>query len=257
MIDQANLKLTVHPYALKFPPLSEKERATLKADIAQNGQLYPIVINRQDQVLEGRHRYEICRELGLEPKTIQLAHVLGDNFNDVSEIEFIFSSNFHRRHLTDEQRVALATEFLPELRQQAKANMLANLQKGPAVNAMKSSVSQNERPKKRRTKAGGIIDDLAAIANVGVSKANRAIKVADRDPELLAQVARGEKKLGEAHHEVVEPKQVKVRRVDGGSVGALLDKFLSRIEPAQHREVLRLIADDCYARLEKLEGGGK
>jgi ParB-like chromosome segregation protein Spo0J len=82
---------------LKFPPLSEKDRAGLKLDIQQNGQLAAIVINRADQILDGVHRFEICQELALEPKIVQLADLLGDKFGQVSEIEFIFSANYHRR----------------------------------------------------------------------------------------------------------------------------------------------------------------
>ena len=35
--------------------------------------------------------------------------------------------------------------------------------------------------------------------------------------------------------------------------GRFLESFLQRFPSVQHHELLRLIADDCYARMEKLE----
>ncbi len=270
MIDPAKFELTVHPYALKFPPIPEKDRAALKTDIEQNGQLYPIVINRQDQILEGRTRYEICQELGFEPKTIQLVHVLGDRFDQVSEIEFIFSSNVHRRHLTDEQRVALYTEFLPELRKKAKANQVTSVRKPGREKVAKLYDSQNENHQEKASKNRGVISELGKLANVGPSKALRAIRVADNDPELLAQVSRGEKSLTEAYGEVknkpttrktVQQKksgehitaEILPRRVDKWCEREI-NKLLVRINPEQHCDTLRQIAADCYIRIEKLEG---
>lgn len=110
MIDAPKLELTAHPCALKFPPLSPEARELLKADIKANGLMHPIVVNQSGQILDGWHRYQITGELGIEPKTVQLSDLSADK---VSEIEFIFASNFHRRQLSDDQRVAVATAFLP------------------------------------------------------------------------------------------------------------------------------------------------
>jgi hypothetical protein len=121
MIAQTTLELIPHPFALKFPALPQKDCTALKADIELNGRLHPIVINEKNEILDGRHRYEIVRELGLEPRVVQLSELLGGK--QVNEIDFIFSANFHRRHLTDDQRVTLFAEFLPQLRKEAQENL--------------------------------------------------------------------------------------------------------------------------------------
>jgi hypothetical protein len=250
-------ELTPHPFALKFPPLSEKDRTALKADIASNGQLHPVVINEQNHILDGRHRYEIARELGLEPRVVQFADIVCDK--PVSEIEFVFASNFHRRHLTDDQRVALYAEFLPQLRKEAQANIESTLIHGRARGGapIRNRRPGNDPPPKK----GGVRVKLADLAGVGPGKSQRAIKIADNDPELLVQVSRGEKSLGAAFHEITDgkpapaaeppPKPVEVQLLER-KVNNWLVRFLSRFDPSQRAEVLRLVADFCRTRIEKL-----
>jgi ParB-like chromosome segregation protein Spo0J len=57
-------ELTLHPLAELFPPMSDDDYRALKADIARRGQLNPITV-QHDQVLDGRHRWRACCELGI------------------------------------------------------------------------------------------------------------------------------------------------------------------------------------------------
>src|SRR5262245_46548699 len=57
--------LTLHPYALLFPDMTESEFADLKSSIKRNGLREPITLIG-NQVLDGRHRLRACRELGIE-----------------------------------------------------------------------------------------------------------------------------------------------------------------------------------------------
>jgi ParB-like chromosome segregation protein Spo0J len=260
MIDPPQLELTVHPFAMKFPPLTPEARAGLKADIQQNGLLHSIVVNQSNEILDGRHRYEICLELGLKPAVVQLADLLGGKV--ISEIEFIFSANFHRRHLTDDQRVAIYTEFLPELRKQAQENLAGTLIRGRLKGGApirNKACAKNTRLQKK----GGVRAKLAEMANVGPGKAQRAIKLADNSPELLAQV----KGLSAASDELVDGQLAQnslnpptLKRVNPDALqrkidewcAKVLDKFLAGFDPAQRPEVLRLVAGSCRARIEKL-----
>jgi ParB-like nuclease domain len=211
MIAQTTPELTAHSFALKFPPLSDKDRAALKADIASNGQLHAIVVNEKNEILDGRHRYEIVRELGLEPRVVQLSELLGDK--QVSEAEYIFAANFHRRHLSDDQRVAVLAEFLPQLRQQARANIESTLIRG-RVKGSGTPIRNRHPDYIKPQKRGGVRVKLAELAGVGPGKAQRVIAIADRKPELLAEVSRGEKSLGQAYHEMTDgkPAQAQNRR---------------------------------------------
>jgi len=47
------------PYKDLLPPLKTSEREALAADIAINGVMHPVVIDEDDNILDGHHRYEI------------------------------------------------------------------------------------------------------------------------------------------------------------------------------------------------------
>jgi hypothetical protein len=60
-------QLSIHPAADLFPAMSDEEYGRLRDDIAKNGQIMSIATYK-GQVLDGRHRYRACLELGIEPK---------------------------------------------------------------------------------------------------------------------------------------------------------------------------------------------
>lgn len=193
-------ELTVHPLAERFPEIPAKEFEELVQSIKELGLLEPIIINQAHQILDGRHRYRACQQLGVKVPTAQLEDVLGVKFGSVTEAQFIFDANYHRRHLTDDQRIALSTVFLPELRQKAQENIKLGYSKRTSEHS-KSIPCHNDKGCETMG-ADGVRSELAKIANTGPGKALRAIKLADNAPDLLAQVSRGEKKLGDAFNEL-------------------------------------------------------
>lgn len=94
--------LDIHPYASLFPLLEGDDRDQLRGDIAENGQLEPIVL-LDGKVLDGQNRYRICQELGIEPKT---SVYTGDD-----PLGFVLSKNLNRRHLTESQKAMIAAEL--------------------------------------------------------------------------------------------------------------------------------------------------
>ena len=80
-----------HPLADLFPLPSEDELRALADDIADHGLREPIV-TLEGQILDGRCRYLACKMAGVEPR---FATHDGDE-----PIAYVFSRNFHRRHLT-------------------------------------------------------------------------------------------------------------------------------------------------------------
>lgn len=93
-----------HPYAELVREMTEEEYLALRDDIQRQGQL-ELVIFYQDHILDGRHRYRACRDLGISPVCEEL---LG---TEAEVREFVISQNAHRRHLTATERkhlVALA-----------------------------------------------------------------------------------------------------------------------------------------------------
>ena len=52
-------------YSKLVNPLSKSEYDILKNSIKEDGLHYPIVINPKGEILDGHHRYKICKELDI------------------------------------------------------------------------------------------------------------------------------------------------------------------------------------------------
>jgi ParB-like chromosome segregation protein Spo0J len=98
-------ELAEHPFAAAMPAMSDTECAGLLADIRAHGLRDPITLYN-GQILDGRHRYRACIELGIDPPTVDFVG------SDRKAQEFVLSANYHRRHLSAEQkREIIATEL--------------------------------------------------------------------------------------------------------------------------------------------------
>lgn len=90
-------KPTVHPVAALFPLLSDEELDDLAADIKANGQIHPIILDKDNILIDGQNRLEACRRAGIAPRFGQLS-------NGIDPVAFILSNNIRRRHLTKGQQ---------------------------------------------------------------------------------------------------------------------------------------------------------
>jgi len=91
-----------HPVAGIFPLPRKDELRALADDIADHGLCEPIV-TLEGQILDGRCRYLACKMAAVDP--LFESHV-GDD-----PIAYVLSRNFHRRHLTQPQRVMVAARL--------------------------------------------------------------------------------------------------------------------------------------------------
>jgi ParB-like chromosome segregation protein Spo0J len=98
-----------HPYALLSPPLSDEEYRGLKADIAERGVLYPIIVDEDDRILDGVHRWRIADELGIDPPVSQMGHL-----DDEGKLALALGLNLRRRHLDPDRRRDLARRLRDE-----------------------------------------------------------------------------------------------------------------------------------------------
>nr|WP_279196861.1 MT-A70 family methyltransferase [Ralstonia mannitolilytica] len=92
--------LPIHPIAHLFPVMNDDEFEQFKEDIREHGQQIPILV-QNGQLIDGRHRYRACHELGIEPKIEEVA--AGQSIE-----RLVVSLNQHRRHLSDSQRAMIA-----------------------------------------------------------------------------------------------------------------------------------------------------
>jgi DNA modification methylase len=107
-----------HDAAKLFPLINAGELDELACDIKQNRLQNPIVLF-EGKVLDGRNRVLACAKVGVKPTFVEWER------NGVSEIDFVLSQNLKRRHLTIDQRAALAAEMVPLLAKDACQRQIA------------------------------------------------------------------------------------------------------------------------------------
>ena len=150
-----------HPFANAFPMMNDRELEELAADIKTHGQREPITLY-QDQILDGRNRYNACGRAALRPIKPTFVDFTG---TDQEALAFVVSRNLRRRQLTTSQRAFAAAK-------------IAELKRGQRKSDTSIDVSQAE---------------AAKLMNVSLPSTQRARKVIDKgSPELLAAVERGE-----------------------------------------------------------------
>lgn len=189
-----------HPIACIFPMLSDEKLSELADDIRQHGLREPVVMF-EGKVLDGRNRWQACTLAGVKAKTKEFT-------GSVSEaVEFVWSTNVHRRHL-DSGQVAIAVAK----REKLDAEFAA------AVDAIREAAPKGGRPSKE--KPSQKIDEvlandrktdhkLAQQAGTNRTYVAKARKLLDESPELAEKVERGEIKLDKAAKQVKQQQKIK------------------------------------------------
>ena len=90
-------EISTHPLANLLPDMTAEEYEGLRASIKEHGQEVPILL-LNGQILDGRHRYRACCDLGIEPVTKEI--------DAKDPLRLVFTLNLQRRHL-DKGQVAM------------------------------------------------------------------------------------------------------------------------------------------------------
>ncbi len=173
--------MKISRYALLFPDMEPEEYEKLKEDIKEHGLLEPIVV-KDGEIIDGKHRYKACLELGIEPKFAELP-------DGMSPLEYVIAKNLHRRHLTKDQRAVIAQEILPMLEEEAKRRSMANLK--PFSNGQNTDTPKLAALGESREIAGKML----GVGHTYVSTAKSVLKKA---PELKEPILKGRLKLMDA-----------------------------------------------------------
>jgi N6-adenosine-specific RNA methylase IME4/ParB-like chromosome segregation protein Spo0J len=155
-----------HPFADLLPAMSEAEFTELRESIRANGLRQPITLHRDGRVLDGRHRAQVCAELGIPAGTTTFEG------SDHEALTFVLDLNLKRRHLDASQRAMIAVD-------------LANLGEGrPEKTAQICAVSQER---------------AAALLNVSRRSVQYAADVRSKAiPEIAAAVRQGHMPVSQA-----------------------------------------------------------
>lgn len=165
-------KYELHPLCTLFPPIDGDAFAALVADIAANGLRESIVVH-DGKILDGGNRYRACEAAAVEPTFAAYA--------GRDPVGYVLSANLHRRHLTPGQQAAIVAAAADW----TKAQRVGNPQFGNVTGLQ-------------------TVADRAATSGASDKTQRMADKVARADPQLAAQVARGEKSLPAAVDELDE-----------------------------------------------------
>lgn len=196
-----------HPYSDLFPWMDDATFDELKADIAKNGVLEPVVF-LDGQILDGRNRYMAARDLGIEYPRVEYR---GDD-----PLGYVVSLNLRRRHLTDGQRAMVASKLakMPRGRPSEENPPIGGITNTEAATML--NVSERAVERARKVQEIGI-PALVAAVETGVVSVSAAAEVAklpveevqalvDKGPVAVKQAAREIREHGPAPRPVIDHK---------------------------------------------------
>lgn len=188
-------ELQVHPAAAIFPVMSDASFAQLKNDIHEHG-LETWGVLHEGLILDGRHRYRACQELGIEMEWSEIAEE--DYPRGFDPFAFVLSHNLYRRHLTESQRAMIAGRLATLKRGRPEFNPSIegiNQTAESAANACKVGHASVERAK--HVLDHGSDDLIAAVddGKVAVSLADSLCKSTDDKSEQSTLVKEGPKAI--------------------------------------------------------------
>jgi len=158
----------------------------LRKSIKKNGLFYPIIINENDFILDGHHRYLICNENSIEPKTSR--RVFEDKLD---EKEFVLDSNVKRRQLSVWQRCELGEKYWDIEKERTKRTYLATLpkdgQKGFQPVLDHNEVSHKD-VKNKYVKALKIAARKANVGHETLRKAKTILETVKEKPEKFSSL---------------------------------------------------------------------
>jgi hypothetical protein len=217
----ANIPL--HPFALLFPPMNDKEFEAFKRSIQIEGQHDPIWMY-QGQLIDGRHRLRACIELGIPPRFQEW-----DGKGTL--LEFVLAQNLHRRHLKEAQRAMVAARLKPQFEEDAKKRQGARSDLEQSKECITSSINFRENfPESCRSR-----EQAGALLNVSGKSVDFACKILDKGiPALIEAVDLCKLAVSTAADLAEFPKEEQTRLLAAGR--AEINKALKPIREARKRK---------------------
>lgn len=234
-----NEELRFHPAAELFPAMDEQGFEALVEDIRENKLLDPITVH-QGCVLDGRHRYRACKELGIEATFEQW-----DGESGTPEA-FVISRNLHRRHLNESQRAMIAGK-------------LAMLSKGDVASQRIKKTEENTEgeistPPKTAEEAGKMLNVhrstviyAKTVLNEGTAEEIAAVKAGDAAVSttarrICARRPKAKKKTGKLAQTGRNPERIQRQKLKSeiwGHVRGALAHLTSLPLPADVAKIVR------------------
>jgi N6-adenosine-specific RNA methylase IME4 len=248
-----DVSIPVHPAANIFPMMDEKRLAELALDIQENGQQVPIRL-LDGLLIDGRNRLAACRIAKVQP----IFDYLPDGTNPW---QVAWTFNGQRRDLNDAQRYLLwddcnkgdeawqaEQQRIKDAANKARSEAAKAGDVGRASAKKKDDFSgaTNGGTTKTEVKAAEVkpnrsSDKKAEAAGVSRKTVEMADTLANKRPDLIAQVKAGETTLSKAHTQAKKDEQL----------AKLTDISAQEVKAAQG--VYDVIVIDPPWQMEKIE----
>ena len=217
-----------------WPPLPPDEFEELKKSIAERGLLDPIVVNENNEVIEGHQRLLAWISLGKkEPPVIRRVNTGGDL---AKEIALSVEYNARRRHLVKSELaiiVAKAFKMIEELTQK----------KVFPGNTINTSNPETDLEKEPLTK----IAEKVGISRPTLTKAKQVVEKGT--PEVQRAVEKGELSVKRAYEIVQHPPEEQKKLLQEPQPKPQPQPQVRKIDKARWREVY-----SAFMRNQSVEG---
>jgi ParB-like chromosome segregation protein Spo0J len=191
--------LKLHLVADRVPRMRDDEWQAVRADILERGVLDPILVQRPNIVIDGRHRLEAAKERG-----DQLIPARVVDLRPEEQVRRVYAAAILRRHFSDDQRAMMAAEMAAALTPLAKQERArkggqagGRSRKKTDSSAPHGGAKQSEpqSPQSRRLRTR---DRVAATFRVSPKKVAKAVALKKASPELADEVLAGKVSLAKA-----------------------------------------------------------
>jgi len=224
--------LEQHECNAMLPPMLQDQFRRLKEDIRVNRLKVPIILSG-GKVLDGWQRYQICRELGIEPRFEQ--------FTGRNPLLECWSLNIARRHLEKSQLAVLASEMTTRLMEAFRVEKEAESQAGrnqenggtnvTPVQAGDADAPEDNGKKRTKRKRGKTRSLVSEILNVSEGYIQKAKNLKEQDEDLYNKVREGKLTLPKAIAKA-KGKLYRQREAEGKDTSSVL------VDPKEERFLL-------------------
>ena len=203
-----------------IPPLTDDEYTRLEKSILAEGCRDAIIV-WNNVIIDGHHRYKICKAHNIDFHTIQMEFSLKDDV-----ILWMIQNQLGRRNLSEFQRVEIVRKYEEAVKAHAEQRMLA----GKADPKVILPEGQKSRKQSR--------DELGTLAGVSGSTYEHATKVIDHAPTTIVNATRNNQISINAAYEITklpQPQQAEIaKRIEQGeSAKSVISQVRSRNRKSQ------------------------
>jgi ParB-like chromosome segregation protein Spo0J len=192
------LSETLKPYDKVEIPISQEDYDRLKLDIQEHGIKTPLHI-KGHTVLSGANRLRIAQELGIK---FVPCIVLPDDMTELEMKEYAILDNLARRHLSVEQKAALALEIEKIEQVKARKRQISELKQ----NQIENDKNLSDRSNLDLTVKDDVNEDTGKALELAAQKAGisydtafKAKTLATKAPEAWQEVQAGKKTIHRAY----------------------------------------------------------